>query len=1015
MLVKKNYEDISILHENTLEPRAYYIPASRRMGDFVINREESDRFFSLSGKWKFKYFESIYDVNEMFYEEGFEPFGFVDINVPSVWQMEGFDSHQYINVNYPFPFDPPYVPVDNPCGAYIRKFVYKTDEKAPMAHLNFEGVDSAFYLWINGKYVGYSQVSHSTSEFDVTDYLIDGENTVAVLVMKWCDGSYLEDQDKFRMSGIFRDVYILKRPENGVWDYKVTTDIKGEKASVSIDFSFFKETKTKVFIENSDGKLQSNVILESNGIVTLMVNNPVLWNPEFPYLYTLIIESENETIVDHIGFRTIEIVDKKVCLNGINIKFRGVNRHESDPVKGFVIDRDKTITDLRLMKEHNFNSIRTSHYPDAPYFYELCDRFGFLVVDEADIEAHGAYTIFMKEDTYENRCNRWGDPIADNPLWEESILDRVRRLVIRDKNRPSVVIWSMGNEAGFGDNFVKAINWTKNYDPGRLTHYESSRYRNPKKSFDFSNLDLYSRMYPSIEDIRNYLERGDEKPFIMVEYCHSMGNGPGDFEDYFEVIQDNPLMCGGFVWEWCDHGIYKGKSENGKNMFYYGGDHGEEYHDGNFCVDGLVYPDRKISPSILEYKNVYRPARVVSYDIGSEKLVLKNFMDFDDLRDYITVYYELTCDGEVLKTGDTELPGIPPHECGEISLKLNYPESGRVYLRLIYRLKKEIPLLKSGMELGFDEIKIANEDDRNKRVVSAFFNADDKPYAGIDTFVSTIEDDKSVTLEGAGFKYIFSKKSGAIISVERDGKEYFDKPMEINIWRAPTDNDMYIKNEWMRASYNKAKQRAYDCRILEAEGRIKLFFNTSLSAVTQRRMMDVDLCYDIDYKGAIVISAKVSKNIEFPDLPRFGFRLFLKKNMDTVAYYGMGPCESYIDKNRGSFHGKFTGKVSDFVTDYIRPQENGSHYHCDYIEVSGAGSGLLATSLTPFSFNVSNYSQEELAEKRHNFELVESESTVLCLDYAQNGIGSQSCGPELLDKYRFSETEFEFNIKLTLL
>ena len=641
MIVPRYYEDLSVLHDNTMPARAYYMPASKRMDDLVEHRELSDRMQLLNGTWKFQYFDSIYDMKDAFYEDGYSVEGFDEIKVPSVWQMAGYDTHQYTNIRYPFPFDPPYVPQDIPCGAYVHTFDYAKDAAAPKAYLNFEGVDSCFYVWLNGTYVGYSQVSHMTSEFDVTDVLREGENRISVLVMKWCDGSYLEDQDKFRMSGIFRDVYLLKRPEKGIRDYRITTQLDSDIARINLTAAFYEPTEVRVKLEDKNGAVVSEGVISESGESTFEIVDYTFWNTENPYLYTIILETEQEVIVDHIALRKIEIKNQVIYLNGQKIKFRGVNRHDSDPVTGFTISMEQIKTDLTLMKQHNFNAIRSSHYPNAPFFYEMCDRYGFMVIDEADIEAHGPFMLYRKEDTDYNRFKRWNEKIADDPVWEAAIVDRVKLMVERDKNRFCIVMWSMGNESAYGCNFEKALAWTKGFDPERITQYESARYRNYDVTYDYGNLDLYSRMYPALTEIEEYLEKDGSKPFLLVEYCHSMGNGPGDFEDYFQMIQAEDKMCGGFVWEWCDHAIAHGVAENGKTIYAYGGDHGEVIHDSNFCMDGLVYPDRRIHTGLLEYKNVYRPARVVSYDAASGELVLHNYMDFDDLKDYVEITYEM--------------------------------------------------------------------------------------------------------------------------------------------------------------------------------------------------------------------------------------------------------------------------------------------------------------------------------------------------------------------------------------
>ena len=1006
MIVPRFYEDLNVLHDKTMPARAYYIPASVRMDDLVEHRESSDRFQMLSGEWKFQYYNSIYDVKESFYEKGYDVSGFDHVTVPGVWQMDGYDTHQYTNIRYPFPFDPPYVPQDIPCGAYVHNFEYNREKKASKAFLNFEGVDSCFYVWVNGVYAGYSQVSHATSEFDVTDLLNEGENTLAVLVLKWCDGSYLEDQDKFRMSGIFRDVYLLKRPEKTIRDYHITTDVEKDRATVKLDMYFSEPVETKVTIEDKYGAVVARGEAAEDGVLELTVLNPVLWNAENPYLYQIILTMPDEVIVDRIGFRTIEIRDKVVYFNGEKIKFRGVNRHDSDPETGFVIDVRQIKKDLMLMKQHNFNAIRSSHYPNAPYFYQMCDEYGFMVIDEADIEAHGPFMLYRKEDTDQNRFRRWNEKIADDPAWEKAIVDRVRLMVQRDKNRPCIVMWSMGNESAYGCNFEKALAWTKNFDPDRITQYESARYRNYDITYDYDNLDLYSRMYPSLQEIEDYLKNDGSKPFLLVEYCHSMGNGPGDFEDYFQMIHKDDRMCGGFVWEWCDHAIAHGTAENGKTRYYYGGDHGEAIHDGNFCMDGLVYPDRTPHTGLLEYKNVYRPVRVVSYDWKNGQIVLHNYMDFDDLNNYVDIFYEMTQDGITVEKGKLANVVAAPHSDAMVELKLQVPSTGKVYLKLIYRLKKQMPLLKPGHELGFDEIKLANEDDRNRQAVK--WLEQEKEVGAIDVK----ENERQVVLQANDFTYVFDKRTGLFEDMQFAGRSYIDHPMELNIWRAPTDNDMYIKKEWKKAHYDAAYTRAYRIEVLQNKHGVFIMEHVAVVADTVQKILDVEMTWKINEDGKIEAVIEAVKDKEFPELPRFGIRMFLNRKMNEVTYFGMGPQESYRDKHQASCHGLFRSKVAQMHEDYIRPQENGSHYDCDYVEITSGQYGIAAVSNDSFSFNVSVYTQEELERASHNYELEESDSTVFCMDYAMNGIGSNSCGPDVLDKYRFAEEAFRFQFEL---
>ena len=1006
MIVPRYYEDLSVLHENTMPARAYYVPASIKMDNLMEHREKSDRMQLLNGTWKFRYFNSIYDVQDSFFEKDYDTENFDEIQVPSVWQMAGYDAHQYTNIRYPFPFDPPYVPQDIPCGAYVHTFDYSRDENAPRAFLNFEGVDSCFYVWINGSYVGYSQVSHMTSEFDITDLLQDGTNTVAVLVMKWCDGSYLEDQDKFRMSGIFRDVYILKRPEQAISDYHIKTKIEDILAKVELDVKFYSPLNVKISIEDRNGAVVALGSIAEEGTAVLEIASPELWNTENPYLYKLILETENEVIVDHIALRKIEIKDQVIYLNGQKIKFRGVNRHDSDPVTGFTINLEQITTDLTLMKQHNFNAIRSSHYPNAPFFYEMCDKYGFMVIDEADIEAHGPFMIYRKEDTDYNRFKRWNEKIADDPVWEEAIVDRVKLMVERDKNRFCIVMWSMGNESAYGCNFEKALEWTKNFDPDRITQYESARYRNYDETYDYSNLDVYSRMYPALSEIQEYLDKDGSKPFLLVEYCHSMGNGPGDFEDYFQMIQDNDKMCGGFVWEWCDHAIAHGTAENGKTIYAYGGDHGEEIHDGNFCMDGLVYPDRTVHTGLLEYKNVYRPARVISYNKESGELVLHNYMDFDDLKDYVKISYELTQDGLVISKGILPEFSVAPHGEGKTNLKINVPENGKCYLKLIYHLKKELPLLDEDHILGFDEIEVSKEDTKCKLAEKWI------PKTVVDSELQVNENDTQIHIKGREFAYTIDKRTALFTEMKFAGREYLNHPMELNIWRAPTDNDMYIKSEWKKAHYDKAYTRAYTTEVVQGKHGVKITSHASVVAETVQKILDVTITWKIEAAGKIDADIAVTKDDEFPDLPRFGVRMFLDKKLSDARYFGMGPQESYRDKHQAASHGLYRANVGDLHEDYIRPQENGSHYDCEYVELNNSRYGIVASAEKAFSFNASYYTQEELEKKTHNYELIESDSVVFCVDYALNGIGSNSCGPVVLEQYRFDDVLFRFQFTL---
>ena len=1016
MFVFNHHEDLQILNENVLPRRAYYVPASRPMGPLVRDRELSDRLHMLNGQWSFRYFESTYDVPEQFYLGEDLANGYEEIPVPSVWQNLGFDSHQYTNIRYPIPLDPPHVPQENPCGAYIRDFEYAPTPDAPRVHLTFEGVDSCYYVWLNGSYVGYSQISHATSEFDVTDLLVPGTNRLAVLVLKWGVGTYLEDQDKFRTSGIFRDVYLLERPESAVFDYFTTTQLHPDRAVVRVRASFSgAPVPARLAITDANGESVAKSELEptpDDGEFThgteLEIPAPHLWNAEDPYLYTLTIATEHETIVDRVGVRNIHTNGNVIQVNDRDIRFRGVNRHDSDPVTGPVISLSQLMTDLRMMKQHNVNAIRSSHYPNSPYFYQLCDELGFYVLDEADNESHGTQAQYLADLSFPNQVLHWNERIADNPDFVPASMDRMQACVRREKNRPSIVMWSAGNECAYGITFEESLRWTKEYDPTRLTAYESSFYDDKKREYDYSVIDVYSRMYPALTEVQEYLDSQPDKPFLLLEYCHAMGNGPGDFEDYLEIIESNPAMCGGFVWEWCDHAVYKGTTEDGRAIYHYGGDHGEIIHDGNFCVDGLVSPDRQPHVGLLEFANVHRPVRVAGFDQATGELRLRNNLDFTDLAGTVSLSYQVTRDGEVIESGTIEsLPAIPPRATGAVHCGIAIPDSGRCYLTVTYHLIAGTELLPAGHTLGFDEVLLEVADPRNQAALELVQpDGDDSPALDVQA------DGRFITISGGSFEYVLDRTNGLFAAMNVDGEPLLTRPMELNIWRAPTDNDMYIKAKWLLAQYPHARARAYSTEYSVGADGVTITSSMALLAPAVQRIAQIDTVWHVSAAGVVHVEMTVRKDPEFPMFPRFGLRLFLESAFDQITYYGLGPHESYPDKHRASSHGRYSSTVLGLHVDYLRPQENGSHHDCDYVIAGSVARTIAAVGDATFSFNASPYTQEHLDDATHNVDLAFSGETVWCLDYAQNGIGSNSCGPEVLEKYRLDAPEFRFALTL---
>lgn len=956
------HEDPSALCKNTLPPHAYFIPFAAGQKPFA-DRTRSERFELLNGEWDFAYFDSIIDLPDEFTAMSFDR----TIPVPANWQLQGFGKPQYTNVNYPIPFDPPYVPDDDPVGVYHREYDYSPDGMRRI--LTFEGVDSCMYLFVNGQLAGYTQVSHRVSEFDVTDLLHDGKNDIVCAVLKWCDGTYLEDQDKFRLSGIFRDVYILSRPGKRLENYRVTADMQG-RLTVSVAGA-----SAEVSLYDGDTLICSGKASEGEPF-TARVENVKLWSAERPYLYDLVITSCGEVIGERVGFRTTEISGGVFLLNGKKVKLLGVNRHDSYPDTGYYCDEEKMRRDLELMKAHNINSIRTSHYPNAPEFYRLCDEYGFYVIDEADIEAHGCVNIYqnLKWDREGGTYNGIS-LIARDPMFAEAIAQRERLLVARDINRPCVVFWSMGNESGWGENFRAAAELIKQLDGTRPLHYEST-HRLDDTPDDL--LDMVSKMYAPTETMREFLEKEEEtRPFILCEYSHAMGNSSGDLEDYFETFMSSDRFIGGLVWEWCDHAFPIGETADGEVGYGYGGDFGELHHDGNFCCDGVCYPDRTPHTGLLEIKQVYRPVRVSEDGDG---FIFKNQLHFVSAEELMDCRYEITDESGVLSEGGVSFTLPPEGEC-----RVSVPAAGAkfgsdAYIRFIFTSKR------GGREVCFDQLQLHTAQPKQAAVTG------DTP--------KITETPLTFEVSANGVKYIFDRRSAQISAIERGGVGILKKPVSFNFFRAPTDNDI-MKWDWYRLYMNDPQIKVYETSIGDEDSCAVIRARTAYGRSIFRPFAKVDAEYRIDGSGRLTVTASLDADDEKLEiLPRFGLRLFLDSSFEQADYYGYGPYESYIDKHRAGYVGRFTAKVSDMYEPYIRPQENSSHWGVKRLTVSGGGAAVTVTSAGGFSFNVSEYTQEELAEKAHRHELQKSGYTVLCTDFAMAGVGTNSCGPILAEKYR---------------
>ena len=975
------YEDLTTVRKGTMPNRAYYIPCDPKTP--AEGKTDNRRVLMLNGVWQFHFFETVQQFT-------MAPSSFDKIEVPSNWQMKGYDAHQYTNVQYPIPFNPPYVPKKNPCGLYRRTFaLHKQDNERYF--LNFEGVDSCHYVYINGQFAGYSQVSHSTAEYDVTAYVKDGENELSVVVLKWCDGTYFEDQDKLRMTGIFRDVYLLTRPAKHIRDYRVKTLLTEQGAIVAVLFDDGKANLLKrISFSDTEGRVLHEAEFTGESI-SFDVENARLWNAEAPYLYRLTIDTEDERITEYVGIREITVRDRIVWLNGKKVKFKGVNRHDSYAETGYVASIEQIRHDMQMMKAHNINAIRTSHYPNCPEFYQLCDRYGFYVIDECDIEAHGQVNTTAEYDAYGYA------QLSDNPDWELTVVDRLERLVSRDINRPSVVIWSLGNESGFGCCFKQGIKRIREMDSTRPIHYESTNPpRETEATETFEGIDFESVMYPSFEWIDAFFRREKEsRPLILCEFCHAMGNGPGSIDEYYDLIYSHDDFCGAFVWEWCDHSVLLGE-KNGKKFYGYGGDFGEFPHDGNFCMDGLVYPDRTPHTGLLELKNAARPAHIQKKD-GA--FYIENKLCFTDLADALYLKWELKRDGAVIDSGTIETVHAAPGETVPLPFELPEINGARVYLKFTMHAKHATELVGAGHELGFEQFDCSTEK------AALCFAQDGKT-------IQLEEDCAQVTLRGGNFTYRFCKEAGTLSYMEYEGSVLFDTPACYDFYRAPTDNDRNIKARWKEEGFDRVLPYTYPIRTERFSEGIRIFCPMSFCVISRANLAEAETVWTVYNSGAVSIEAEVKKRGTVSWLPRFGLRFLLDSSLSHCTYFAYGPQESYIDKHTGSYRDRFEAKVCEMHEDYIFPQENGSHYAAEYAALSDGTVSLTAVSDKPFSFNVSPYTREELERAAHNCELVSSGKTVLTLDYAMSGVGSNSCGPELPEKYRMNEAAFRMHFVL---
>lgn len=998
MFFKEYHKSLETLHFGTEKPRAYYIPFSSKSSALNGKREASELFTLLSGEWKFKFFKSFEDLTEDIIAADMSLDALDDITVPKCWQTytdRDYDKPLYSNLEYPFPIDPPHVPNANPCGVYFKDIDLKKESKK--YYINFEGVASCFYLFVNGEFVGYSQVSHSTSEFDITEKLVNGKNRICVIVVKWCDGSYLEDQDHFKISGIFRDVYILTRNENHIKDIEIKTQLDESLTHCDISISAENAANAKYELLDADGKCVAAGEFDGEK-AAISLDKPHLWNAEQPYLYTLLISGADEVIPFMLGVKRVEIKDKKFLINGKREILRGVNRHDNDPLTGYYLTPEKMERDIFLIKRANCNTIRTSHYPNDPRFYEMCSKYGIYTVDEADLETHGmGYEVEGEWD-----WPRWSS-LSNGADWKEAYIDRARLLYERDKNSPCVIMWSLGNESGCGVNHRAMAGYIRERNADAIIHYENSHLeftgtaKGVPEGEDYSDIsDVESRMYAGVEYIEKYLNNPEyTKPFFMCEYVCSMSTG--DVYDYFKFAYDYDNFSGGCIWEFSDHAIGV-EQEDGSVHYCYGGDFKDQPNNGICCIDGLVYPDRSPRPGYYDMKKVYEPFKG-SFENGV--LTLKNFKRFTSLND---LYAEWTVaeNGNVIKQGTITSLDVQPESTKSFEL-FNDDFSGRknCFLTLSFKQKESTPWAEKGYEVGFLQYELG--------VFCSELTVASDDSLCID------ECDRYIVIKANGTEACFDKKYGKLVSLKKDGTDIITSSAEFDLWRAPCYNGG-SKGRWYLERFERIKQMTYTCNVSEkSKDMVVIDVELALGAHSAPPVIKMSAKWSFLKDGTFNLECKGKIRENAPLLPHFGLKLMMPVEFENVSYFGLGEKESYPDRYRPFKFGSYETTATDMYEHYVRPQECGNRFNTRYAEISnGDGIGLKFASLgsEPFCFKALHYTADEMIEAAHDFELPEITKTVLNIDWKVNAISEN--GSVDIPKFsrNFGQKDIDFGFRI---
>lgn len=996
------WENPEVFNINQEQPRAYFIPYATQEQQLEAERASSPYFQSLNGAWKFYYTTKPEERPVEFYQTDFDAHSWGEINVPSNVEMEGYGLPIYVNKQYPYPANPPYIPHEfNPVATYRRTFEIPEDWSEKEVFLHFEGIGAAAYYWLNGRKIGYSQDSKTSVEFKITDYLVPGENLLAVEVYRWCDGSYLEGQDFWRLSGIDRDVYLLARPKAYIRDFFVKVDLTDDYQNGLIRVeSDFSSDATGVEIElklldATRGELVSSGRLPVQEVASWShhIEQPKQWTAELPHLYHLQIatyfheEELLEVIGCKVGFRKVEIKNGLLQVNGKTITLKGVNRHEHDEHAGHVISEESMIRDIVLMKQFNVNAVRNSHYPCCPRWYELCDEYGLYVVDEANIEAHGLGVRFQGDEIpYHEETH-----ISNLPEWKAAFMDRIEKMVERDKNFPSIIIWSLGNEAGNGKNFCAGYNWLKQRDTSRPVQYEQAG--------EDQNTDVVCPMYPTIEAVEAYGEMDSHRPYIMCEYAHAMGNSTGNLKGYWDLIDHHSSLQGGFIWDWVDQGL-KG-IKGGEEFWGYGGDFGAQHlpHDHNFCINGLVFPDRTPHPALWEVKQVYQSVKI-DFDGDDGLLSITNKYDFFKLQG-CHVTWKFESDGELISEEYYDLPTLASGATETIKFygKDNYLQEAEVYLSVFVALSSDWGPLVAGHELAREQFLL--QEGRRKTTFQED-GAELQVYA----------EDQSLIVKNTSFQLSFEK--GALTALAYNGKNWLSLPIMPHFWRAPTDNDFGNEMEKRLHFWRVASQEVEVTDWVWRELAVNEIEVKSIWSVTGKEF-SFETIYRVFPSGTIELNGDFQVLKEgLPELPRIGLIAGINQEFDQLEWFGRGPHENYWDRNSSAFVGKYQSAVTEQYVPYISPQENGLRTDTSWLKITNQKEEqLIVRGHNKFQFSALPFSPKDLTQAArgtmHTYDLQPNEFITLCLDHLHMGVGGDdSWGAMTHEAYRIPVKRYRF-------